>query len=232
MKKGLVASIIQLLVIGCVLALTVVSFAWFTSNQTVKSTNVILTAAMTSDVAITILPQEDIIPYKGETGLGYVDAENPDLALDIPYSAVLKFDILCDPLSTGYAFCTYFTDFSIVMSNDTVINTTTDPLISEAFTFRLHIYDEATSNITATYGPDESGFVVLTSGTAETNGDYLYVTEKITMHCGFELIFLDETSYLNWLDADYQNITEFRYDDYDYMRAVFSVVFEAGINIP
>lgn len=231
MKKSIVISILQLIFVACILATTVISFAWFSANQVVNTKNVVITAATSSDIAVYTPSNDEFTPYKGETGLGYEDPDNPDLIYDMPYRAIKKFYITCKPISTGYAFCVYFSQIFIKLYNGNIIDENNDPLITESFTFRLHLYD-ALGNIIETYGPDPSGFVVLISEDPEKNGNYLYINQETSFNCGFELIFLDEASYLNWTNKRYTDITEFRYDHYDYMRSIFNISFVAGMNIP
>ena len=54
----------------------------------------------------------------------------------------------------------------------------------------------------------------------------------------FHLIFLSEESYVTFLDnvanelaEPYTNLDPFAYSDYSFMRAVFNVTFEIGIDI-
>jgi len=225
--------IVQLILVGAVLTLTVVSFAWFVSHTTVYTEAVNVTSEKGSELMIITQP-DDYTPYKGETGQGYVDHNNPDLALDMPYRVMKPFTVVCKPNDkyTNYAFSAYLSLVNVVKSTGDIIDPTNDPLILNAFTFRLHIYDE--NNVEqAVYKPmPGSKFVVRESDDPEERGQYLTISEEMTLNCGFELIFLDENSYMAWLNKDYTSITEFRYCDYDFMRAVFNASFQVGMDIP
>lgn len=59
--------IIQLVVVGVVLALTVVSFAWFTSNTHVYTSNVTVLSETSSDVSVVLEPDE-YTPIKEKQG--------------------------------------------------------------------------------------------------------------------------------------------------------------------
>jgi uncharacterized protein YcfL len=235
MKKGLALVITQLIVVGAVLALTVVSFAWFTSNTTVNTKNVMITATNSSEVSITPEP-DDNIPYKGETGLGYNDPSNPDLILDSPYKAEKKFKMVCKPVDNrdAYAFTTYFTQINIKKVDNSVIDITNDPKIMNSFTFRFHIYDENGIRV-ASYLPESgTNFITLYESNGEYGeyGSYLYIAEEISLRCGFEVVFLSEEPYAKWLNEAYSEVEAFKYCDYDFMRAMFNITFTAGMNIP
>lgn len=232
MKKALVLVIIQLVVVGAVLALTVVSFAWFTSNRFVYTEKVTVTSTMSSEIYLVVEP-DDYVPYKGETGQGYNDPLHPELILDVPYSATKKFTMTVTPDSDqGYAFSSYYSEISIKKTNDEVIDITTDDQIMNSFTFRFHIYNE-NDEIIATYAPEQgTNFIILTSGDQQTNGSYLLITEETTLNCGFEMIFLDEASYAYWLNSNYIEVDAFRYCDISFMRATFMATFQVGLGLP
>lgn len=233
MKKGLVLVIIQLIVVGAVLALTVVSFAWFTANMEVGSQNVRITSEKSSEVSLVIEP-DDFVPYKGETGQGYNDPSRPDLILDVPYKVIKKFTMTCRPTEkyTDYAFCAYFSSINIEKNDGEVIDITKDTEIMKAFTFRFHVYRENGDEL-AVYAPEAgSNFVVLTNGETGTIGSYLIIDKEVTLKCGFELVFLDEASYANWLKENYLDVTAFRYCDLEFMRAMFNITFRVGMDIP
>jgi hypothetical protein len=225
------ACIIEIIFVGSIIALSFVSFAWFTANKVVETNSVNITAAETSNVSIVTISNEEYTPYKGETGLGYEDDSLPDLAVDIAYTATKTFSIVCSPLQDNYAFYVNLSDAYIELSDGTFVDQTTDSEILNSFTWRFHLYDSDSGVITSTYDPGEDGFITLSSGDITTNGSYLYIPEDITLECDIELIFLDEESYSDWEDKIYENLVEFRYDDYDYMRATFNFIFDVGMDI-
>ncbi|HKL73734.1 MAG TPA: hypothetical protein VJ903_02455 [Clostridia bacterium] len=230
MKKSLMLVIIQLVVVGVVLALTVVSFAWFTSNTHVYTSNVTVLSETSSDVSVVLEPDE-YTPYKGETGQGYNDPSHPDLVLDIPYTAIKRFTMTCTPVekSTVYGFCAYYTQISITKTDDQVVDINSDNQILDSFTFRFYIYDE-NDIVIATYTPEEGTNFIVKVSEDETNGSYLIIDEPMVFKCGFEVIFLDEDSYKNWLDEKYLDVNAFKYSDYDFMRAMFNITFKVGMN--
>lgn len=232
MKKALALVLIQLVVVGAVLALTVVSFAWFTSNKFVYTEKVTITSAKSSEVSLIIQP-DDFVPYKGETGQGYNDPMRPELILDVPYTATKKFIMTVTPDNNeGYAFCAYFSEISIKKASGEVIDITTDDQILNSFTFRFLVYND-NDEVIATYAPEKgTNFIILTSGDQQTNGSYLLIPEETTLKCGFELVFLDETSYAFWLKSNYLQVDAFRYCDIEFMRAMFTVAFRVGMDIP
>lgn len=233
MKKGIALVVIQLIVVCAVLALTVISFAWFTSHNTVYTENVTITAADSSEVSITPEP-DNYVPYKGETGLGYNDPANPEWILDSPYKAEKKFNMVFKPSdnNNAYAFTTYFTQINIKKTDNSIIDITNDADILNCFTFRFHIYNENDERI-ASYAPErDTNFVVLYQGGDGQFGNYLYVEEETTLRCGFEVVFLSEESYANWLQESYLDVSIFKYCDYSFMRAMFNITFTAGMSIP
>ena len=78
MKKKLILLGIHLTVVALVLILTMVTLAWYTKNETVTTSNTIITAEPIDNLGITEIV-ENIVHYKGETGLGG--------ELDAPYIA-------------------------------------------------------------------------------------------------------------------------------------------------
>lgn len=232
MKKGLAVSIVQLAVVAAVLALTIASFAWYTSQSVVNTESVVITAEEAAHVQIT-MPPEDFEPYTGETGQGYFDPNNPELALDMPYTAIKRFTITFSPVKGSYAVCAYFTNISITKKSGAVVDVENDPPIMESFTFRLHIFDENTGNIACTLAPKSgtNNLVLTDNGDYGEIGEFLYIDSATTFECGFELIFLNESEYIKWLNEDYENVNAFRYHDYEYMRSTFSVTFLVGMNM-
>ncbi|NLL55785.1 MAG: hypothetical protein GX242_01045 [Clostridiales bacterium] len=234
MKKGMVLVIIQFVAVAAVLALTVVSYAWYTSHTVVNTENVTITAAESSEVYLEPEP-DDYVPYKGETGLGYNDPANPDSILDIPYKAEKKFAATFKPvISPGldpYVLSAYFMQINIAKTNGEKIDVGSDAEIMNSFTFRLHVYNDNYERI-ATFAPEggDSILLVQTDGILTENGSYFFIEEEMTLKCGFEVIFLSESSYSNWLSGRYSMIEEFRYCDYAFMRAMFHITFTTGMS--
>ena len=220
MKKKVVLILIQILVVAIALALTVTTYAWFVSQTQVNATPTTITAAAGAN---TVIVDEEEYPhdlYKGETGLGY-DGDGYE-GVDKPYVVQKRLTMTFIPLGSDGAM-TAKINYMLVLRTSGELECSegadAKPEIIDSFTWRIEIDG-------VEYGPDKDGFLC-----REQDGEILYyaVPESVTVELIFKLVFLDETGYMHWLNAEYDDIQPFRYCGYENMKAVFTCRFEVGM---
>ncbi len=235
MKKKIILMSIYLVVVASVLALTTVAFAWYTSNTEVNVTPTTITSMEVEGAGVEDVV-DNIAQYKGETGLG---GEN-----DKPYIATkilsVEHDVSSVSAGTDVVTCN-FKEFSVTLPTGEEV---VDDNITSHFTFRIVVV-KLDSNNTVTYEseyyyPGADGVVVNADGKALKYSDTNYFTpdsgtgikKTYRGYIQLQLVFLDEQSYKNYCDTTpgTDDITPFKFSDYQYMGSTFHASFEVGFD--
>lgn len=223
MKKKIVVLGIQLMVVAAVLILTVVSYAWYTANSSVRTENVIITSSSWTNVTISGVI-DDAVPYMGQTGTGYIGDSAG--GADAPYRATKTMDLNCSPVGDNYAIFAELSSVTVTKSDGEVLDESNTPNINGNFTWRLCVLDE-NGGVLTVLNPSENGFVVDTNN----ENSYYYVTEETVIKIRFEIYFLDPISFAAWNESSYDAITPFAFSDYLYMGSVFGVKIQLGLDL-
>lgn len=238
MKKKLALLGIHLTVVALVLILTMVTLAWYTKNETVDTSQVVITAEGLDQLGAVDHP-DNIINYKGETGLGNIG--DPDA----PYIATKVISIAQESKYSDDQVLCYLSNIYVKMPNDTIINDQTEGFsnIYDAFTCRVKVVKPETDEdgkVTYTtlgvFSPNEEGMLMDEDGNPLTFQDENYfelsdydLSENsyiCSTMINIELIFLDEEGYSK---SASERTTPFLFSSYDYMGAVFYATFTLGL---
>lgn len=239
MKKRLIILAIHLIVIALVLILTMVSLAWYTSSATGSANNAIITAEGVDGVGITDIA-DNIVHYKGETGLG---------GQDKPYVAQKIMSIEQTSKSIKDVMVCNVDDVYVIMPDNTKITYSTEGFenIKSSITYRIKIVDidenNQVTNVRGTFAPDENGMMINDNEALEESErklryqdeTYFSVEKSLTSAtckttAMLEIIFLDAESYVNYLDGKIEDVTPFMFSDYDYMGAKFFIEISIGLD--
>ena len=234
MKKKLILLGIHLTVVALVLILTMVTLAWYTKNETVTTSNTIITAEPIDNLGITEIV-ENIVHYKGETGLGG--------ELDAPYIATKIVSISQESKHVNDAVTCALTNVSIKLANGEAVTTAPEGFdsIADAFTFRISVVtldaDNKVESVKGVFYPNENDILVDSAGKALTyQSSFFDVDRKVlsatcTATIRIELIFLDEASYVKYTTPDAPGeIIPFSFSDYKYMGSTFYANFSLGVD--
>ena len=240
MKKKLILLGIHLTVVALVLILTMVTLAWYTKSETADTSQVVITAEGLDQIGATDHP-DNIINYKGETGLGGLG--DPDA----PYIATKVISVSYESKHADDAIICGLSNISVKLP-DNAPNATDQAEdlsdVSSAFTFRVKVVEPVTDingdtqyQTLGIFHSNEEGILVDEEGNPLyfQNETYFekgeYNASKNSYVCSamlnIELIFLDEESYAKD-PAD--RTTPFRFSSYDYMGCTFSVNFMLGLD--
>ena len=236
MKKKLIFLGIHLTVVALVLILTMVTLAWYTKSETGEASNAVIVAEPLNNVSITDIV-DNIIPYKGQTGLGGADA---------PYIATKILSISQESKNAGDAVTCILANVSVTLPNETQITTNTEGYedLLNSFTLRVKVVeldgDNNVTNVKGIFYPDANDVLVDSEQNKLLFQDetYFSVTESnasanaktCSTYIQLELIFLDEASYTNaTTPGNAGTITPFRFSSYDYMGSTFSARFALGM---
>ena len=234
MKKKLIFLGIHLTAVALVLILTMVTLAWYTKNDTANTSQTVITAKPIDDIGITDIV-DNIVQYKGETGLG---------GLDAPYVATKIIEISQESSYPNDAVTCELTNISVVKANKQEINGTTAGFenIEQYFTFRVKVVYLDENNeyaVKGTFYPDENGVLVdaddKTTPLTYQDENYFNVSGTLKKQCTalirLDLIFLDESSYAEYTtNGVTENVTAFKFSDYEYMGSTFYATFVIGMD--
>ena len=233
MKKKLIFLGIHLTVVALVLILTMVTLAWYTKSETGEASNAVIVAEPLNNVSITDIV-DNIIPYKGQTGLGGADA---------PYIATKILSISQESKNAGDAVTCILANVSVTLPGETEVREEYKD-ITDAFTLRVKVVeldgDNNVTNVKGIFYPDANDVLVDSEQNKLLFQDetYFSVTESnasanaktCSTYIQLELIFLDEASYTNaTTPGNAGTITPFRFSSYDYMGSTFSARFALGM---
>lgn len=218
MKKKLLVIGIQIIVIAIVLTATAVSLAWFVSNRNLEVDSVSISSKEWGNAEITDV-SEDITPYIGQTGLGYPGY----MEEDAPYSAKKTVSVHVQPNGLNSAFYVNLDEVRIVKSDGTTIDGSVMEDITSCFYWQIYLLDD-NFTVTETYYASDDGFI------RKSDGETLKVLVSKTYNITIEVFFLDPTSYSNWNSGVYESVNAFRFHDYEFMNAVFSLSFAIGVD--
>ncbi len=231
MKKKIILMGIYLVAIALVLALTIVTFAWYTSNKEVNVTPTSVVSMKIDGAGI-----EDVIDnfeqYKGETGIGGGD--------DAPYVATKILNVEQVSSNANDVLTCNFKSFSVRLPSGKEV---VDDAIDKHFTFRISVVEindkKEVTNVLGTFYPSSDGIVVDEAGKALKYRDESYFTvtgsslkSTCSTYVQLQLIFLDEQSYQLVTDgvANEETPTPFHYSGYEYMGSTFFASFELGMD--
>ena len=232
MKKKLILLGIHLTAVALVLILTMVTLAWYTKNDTADTSETVITAQPIDDIGITDIV-DNIVQYKGETGLGGIDA---------PYVATKIIEISQESSYPNDAVTCELTNVWIKKANGTEIKSTTEGFanIERFFTHRVKVVYRDENNeyvVKGTFYPNENGVLVDEDGNPLTYQDenYFNVSGTFKKQCTalirLDLIFLDEASYVEYTtNGVTENVTAFKFSDYEYMGSTFYATFVIGMD--
>ena len=211
-KRQIIILGIETLLVALGLALTVVTYAWYTANTRTEVGMTQVTAA--AGVGAEIVWEED------ESFLTYMGQDGTNAGSDAPYNVTKSLQVRFTPLSPRNAVQIRFLSVDIDKASGADVSSASDPTVLDEFTWRIEYGGHV-------YRPDENGYAY-----RMVNGEkqYVEVNTETTLTLDFKLIYLGETSYLQYEAANYEGITPFAYSGYPYMRAVFSVVFEIAVD--
>lgn len=221
MKKKLLLLGIQIIVIAIVLTATAITLAWFVSNKNLEVRSVTVSSKSWGNAVITDI-SEDITPYIGQTGLGYPGFMEDDA----PYSAKKTLSVQVKPNGLNSAFYVSLDQVTIEKSDGSKIDNSVMEDIDSCFYWQIYLLDDNFA-ITDTYYASDDGFI-----RSKTDGTTLDVLVPKTFNLTIEVFFLDPVSYLNWSNGIYESVNAFRFHDYEFMNAVFSLSFAIGVDKP
>ena len=219
MKKKLLVIGIQIIVIAIVLTATAITLAWFVSNTNLEADSVSINSKEWGNAEITDV-SEDIAPYIGQTGLGYPGYAEEDA----PYSAKKTVSVQVQPNGLNSAFYVNLDEVRIVKSDGTSIDGTVMEDITSCFYWQIYLLDD-NFTVTETYYASDDGFI-----RSKSDGEPLKVLVSKTFNITIEVFFLDPDSYRNWNSGAYESVNAFRFHDYEFMNAVFSLSFAIGVD--
>ena len=238
MKKKLILVGIHLTVVALVLVLTMVTLAWYTKNDTANTSNTVITAEPIDDLGITDIV-DNIVPYKGQTGLGGEDA---------PYVATKIISVSQESSKYNDAVTCELTNLSVDLANGTTIDSSTEGFenIRDFFTLRVKVVTLGENNTVDTvkgvFFPNEKGVLQYQDGDELKNlryqdstffnvsSDGLSLKKTCTAYLQLELIFLDEGSYSIYTSAgSNEGMTPFKFSDLEYMGSTFHATFKLGL---
>lgn len=232
LNKKIMTLLIQILIVTLALVLTVSTYAWYASNRIVHVSQTTVTSAAGANTTIDSETNPEWDLYQGQDGTDTTD--------NAPYIIDKTMTVTFTPMETpSYVFLNLKSIVvhpqrgSAIDSAAYILDPTADPVIPN-FTWRLEYGGH-------TYLPGDNGFAYY-----DNNGTPVYLEaalgegqSSVTMtNMVFHLVFLSEESYVTYLEnvagsvePPFTNLTPFAYSDYSFMRAVFNVTFEIGVDI-
>lgn len=232
-SKKVMALLIQIFIVSLALAMTVGTYAWYSSQREVHVSQTSVTSAAGANTVIESESNPEWDLYQGQDGTDNVD--------NAPYIIEKTMTVSFTPLQTPSYAQINLTSIIVSPQRGTPIDSaeydsedpTSDPVIPN-FTWRMtyggHVYQ-----------PDENGFAFYFDNNEQKV--YLDVTPeqgestKTLTNMVFHLVFLSEESYVTYLECvanetepPYQ-LTKFAYSDVTFMRATFSVIMQIGCDI-
>ena len=241
MKKKLLLLGIHLTVVALVLILTMVTLAWYTKNETAETSNAVIVAEPIDDMGITDIV-DNIVPYKGQTGLGGEDA---------PYVATKIIYISQESQRSTDAVTCELTNLKVKLANGTIIDSSTSGFenMRDFFTLRVKVVTLGENNtvneIKGVFFPNEDGILQYYDEDEEemvnlnyqdenfftvTSNGALSLKKTCTTYFQLELIFLDENSYSIYTSANnVEQMFPFKFSDLEYMGSTFYSTFKLGL---
>lgn len=210
-QKVLILSI-EILFVTLALAMTIFTYAWYTSNTLVQTAQTSVTAAAGAGTEIVLETNPEFDAYMGQKG---TDSED-----EAAYYVTKEMTVTFTPISTESAVQLNFVSIDIATINNGTVSSSSDDNVIPSFTWRLTYNGHE-------YRPDENGFAYYMSGEDRV---YIEISTTTTISVVFKLIYLDDASYAFYQAGTYGSVTPFRYSGWEYMRATFTVLFEIGID--
>lgn len=235
LSKKMVVLLIQIFVVALALAMTVSTYAWYTSNTRVEVTLTTVQSAAGANTTIISETNPLFDTYMGQKG---TDDED-----EATYYVEKQLTVNFTPLADDSAVQLNIIHVVIALAKGGLIDSE-DPgseYVIPSFTWRLYLYEDQDDNpltpltdsdIVDEFRPDADGFAY-----SDSSSDYLWIEGSQTYTFKFRLIYLDDESYQAYLahnveDATpYVDVTPFRFSGYEYMRATFTVTFEIGADV-